>query len=78
MKEKPLSYRQREMLAKAPDDWQRLPAGHGCTSLTLTALENRGLIETTIHREPSTHVPGTRLTVWKWRKTPNGRVERAP
>lgn len=63
----PLSYRQRETMKKAPDDWADLPSGMGCTNATLEALEKRGLVETRIK-------PGTERNFygrWQWRKTPN-------
>lgn len=73
---KPLSYRQREMLRQAKDDWARLPIGAGCTNSTLNALEKRGLVETRVRYEASRHVPGARVTLWEWRKTPNAEVRR--
>ena len=72
---KTLSYRQREMLRQATDEWARLPVGAGCTNSTLNALENRGLVETRVRYEASRHVPGAWVTVWEWRKTPNVGVE---
>lgn len=68
---KPLSYRQSQVLNKAPNDWGKLPGGIGCTNATLEALEKRGLVETEVRQEKSTFVPGAWLTAWYWRKTPN-------
>jgi hypothetical protein len=44
-RDKPLSYRQRETMKRAPDSWADLPSGMGCTNATLAALEKRGLVE---------------------------------
>jgi hypothetical protein len=66
-----MSYTQQQVLAKAPSEWGRLPAGHGCTSSTITALEKRGLIETTVIREQSTVQADAFWWAWRWRKTPN-------
>lgn len=66
-REKPLSYRQRETMKKAPDDWADLPSGMGCTNSTLEALERRGLVETRIEQSRRMRWSGG----WQWRKTPN-------
>lgn len=40
-----LTYTQEDALKKIGNDWGPLPPHCGCTSLTLKALKNRGLIE---------------------------------
>ena len=66
----PLSYRQREVMKKAPDDWADLPSGMGCTNATLEALERRGLVEVRIEASRRLHLSGG----WQWRKTPNAEL----
>jgi hypothetical protein len=63
-----LSYRQRETLNKASDDWADLPSGMGCTNATLEALERRGIVETRIETAKRNNVCGG----WQWRLKPNG------
>lgn len=64
---KPLSYRQTQLLLKAPAEWDALPGGVGCTNATLEALERRDLVETRIDPAKRLHWSGG----WQWRKTPN-------
>jgi hypothetical protein len=62
-KARPLTYRQRQVLQKAPSEWADLPSGIGCTNSTLEALERRNLVETRIE-------PGKESTFyggWQWR-----------
>lgn len=70
---KPLSYRQRDVLAKAPADWGKLPGGIGCTNASLEALERRGLVETRYGIAGGFVVDGRQYLGWQWRKTPNVR-----
>ena len=53
-----LSLPMRSLLSKATEAWENLPAGVGCTNLTLEALETRGLIETRFQ------------STWQWRQYP--------
>ena len=71
---KPLSYRQRDVLSKAPAEWGRLPPGIGCTNATLEALEKRGLVETRYCAEGGFVYEGRQHFGWQWRKTPNANV----
>lgn len=73
-RDKPLSYRQRDVLAKAPADWGRLPGGIGCTNASLEALERRGLVETRYGIAGGFVVDGRQYLGWQWRKTPNEKV----
>ena len=70
-RDKPLSHRQREVLARAPAEWGKLPGGIGCTNLSLEALERRGLVETRYGAEGGFVVDGRQHLGWQWRKTPN-------
>ena len=69
-----LSYRQRDVFAKAPADWGRLPGGIGCTNATMEALERRGLVETRYGIEGGFVVAGRQYLGWQWRKTPNAKL----
>jgi len=66
-----LSYKQRDVLARATDEWARLPPGIGCTNATLEALERRGLVETRYGTDGGFVVDGHQHRVWQWRKTAN-------
>ena len=66
--EKQLSYRQRELFAKAPAEWGKLPSSIGCTNATLEALERRVLVETTYGIEGGFVVEGRQYFGWQWRK----------
>ena len=65
---KALTRAQNELLAKAPVEWDLLPAGVGCTNMTLEALERAGLAELRLDPESE------RLSKWQWRKVPNAKV----
>lgn len=75
---KPLSYRQRDVLAKAPADWGKLPGGIGCTNASLEALERRGLVETRYGIAGGFVVDGRQYLGWQWRKTPNAKLNGRP
>ena len=66
-----LSYRQNELLLKAPVAWGKLPPGIGCTNATLEALEKRNLVETRYCEEGGFVVDGRQYLGWQWRMTPN-------
>ena len=69
---KALTKAQKDLLAKAPAEWNRLPAGVGCTNMTLEALERAGLAELRIDPESE------RISRWQWRKVPNAEVTSRP
>lgn len=73
-RDKELSYRQRQVLGKAPREWEKLPAGIGCTNATLEALERRGLVETRYCEEGGFVYEGRKYLGWQWRSVPNADV----